>query len=296
MSLPKVLVVAGPTASGKSHLAVRLAAENNAVVISADSRQFYREIAIGTARITIEEMHGVPHFLVGHFSVYEPVTAGMFEHLALAIIQEQHQLGKNVVVCGGSGLFLDALITGMDELPPANPAIRHQLQDRLESQGLQDLLVQLQQLDPHFYNQVDRQNPRRILRALEVCLSTGKPYSIQREKNPVKRPFSPIWIAPDWSRAELYERINQRVDGMIEQGLEDEVRTWSHALHLDAFNTIGYREWIPFFEGQASKEAVIEKIKQNTRRLAKRQLTYWRRNLNIQWIPANELHKFKFSF
>lgn len=296
MSLPQVLVVAGPTASGKSQLAIRLATENNAVVISADSRQFYREIAIGTARISAEEMNGVPHFLVGHFSVYEPVTAGMFEHLALSIIQEQHQQGNNVVVCGGSGLFLDALITGMDELPPANLALRQQLQDRLESQGLQELLLQLQQLDPQFYEQVDRQNPRRVLRALEVCLSTGKPYSAQREKNPIKRPFSPVWIAPDWPRAELYDRINQRVDNMIALGLEDEVRTWSHALHLDAFNTIGYREWIPYLEGQASKEAVVEKIKQNTRRLAKRQLTYWRRNQEIQWIPAGELDTFKFSF
>lgn len=296
MSRPKVLIVAGPTASGKSQLAVQIAAANDAVVLSADSRQFYKEISIGTARISEQEMNGVPHFFVGHFSVYEPITAGKFEHLALNIIQEQHQQGKNVVVCGGSGLFLDALVVGMDDLPPADLEIRQNLILKLETEGLATLLDQLQALDPVFYQQVDRQNPRRVLRALEVCLVSGRPYSDQREKKTAKRPFSPVWIAPDWPRDLLYDRINQRVDLMIEQGLEQEVKDWAHAFHLDAFNTIGYREWIPYLEGQASKEEVIEKIKQNTRRLAKRQLTYWRRNQHISWIPANQLHDFKFSF
>lgn len=289
-------MVAGPTASGKSQLAVRIAKANNAVVISADSRQFYREIAIGTARISENEMQGVPHFLVGHFSVYEPITAGMFEHLALSIIQEQHRLGRNVVVCGGSGLFLDALVSGMDDLPPAHPEVRNTLLEQLQTEGLEALTLKLQQLDPDYYQQVDLQNPRRVLRALEVCLTTGRPYSLLRGKNTAKRPFTPVWIAPDWPRALLYERINQRVDAMIAQGLEEEVANWSHAFHLDAFNTIGYREWIPFLEGTETRGAVIEKIKQNTRRLAKRQLTYWRRNQDILWIPAEELEHFQFYF
>lgn len=296
MSRPKILVIAGPTASGKSALAVRLAKENQAVVLSADSRQFYHEISVGTARITEAEMQGVTHFFVGQFSVYDPISAGRFENLALQVIQAQHQLGKQVVVCGGSGLFLDALISGMDDLPGPDSEIRHQLEIQYKEQGLEPLLLQLLKFDPAYYQQVDRQNPRRVIRALEVCHLSGKPYSSLRAKKDIERPFEAHWIAPDWPRELLYQRINQRVDNMVENGLEQEARTWAHAFHLEAFHTIGYREWLPYFQGQAGLQEVVDKIKQNTRRLAKRQLTYWRRNPHINWIDYQKLSEFNFSF
>ncbi len=296
MSLPQLLIIVGPTASGKSALAVRIAKANNAVVLSADSRQFYKEVSIGTARITQAEMDGVPHLLVGESSVYHPISAGQFEHLGLKLIEEQHLLGRNVVVCGGSGLFLDALVYGMDDLPGSNPEVRQSLENLLQAEGLGALVTQLYQLDPVILESIDVHNPRRVIRALEVCLVTGKPYSSLRTKKEATRPFEAVWIAPDWPRELLYERINWRVEQMVANGLEEEARNWQHAFQLEAFNTIGYQEWLPYFHGEASRDSVIEAIQRNTRRLAKRQLTYWRRNPNIVWIKHLELENFSFTF
>lgn len=283
-----LLLVAGPTAVGKTSLSISLAKALDTEIVSADSRQFYRDLLIGTARPTEEEMQGVPHHFVGHLSLEEELPAGKYETQVLSLLEQLFERKQVVILSGGSGLFLDAVCKGFDPLPEADPQIRTNLNQRFEQEGLSPLLEELKALDPDFYNTVDRNNQRRVLRALEVCLSTGKPYSKQRKAAAAERPFQVIWVALNRDREELYERINLRTDLMLAAGFEAEARKLHPHKALNALQTVGYRELFAHFEGEYDLDRARELIQQNTRRYAKRQLTWLRKNPTYRWFHPDD--------
>lgn len=281
-----LIAIAGPTASGKTALAVAAATHFNTAVINADSRQCYREMAIGTAAPTPEEQQGIPHYFVQSHSIHQPLTAGTFAEEALPIVAEWLQKRDTVVVAGGSGLYLKALLYGFDQIPKGDPAVRQQLTERYQSEGLPYLQTLLAQKDPDYYEQVDRQNPHRLLRALEVCLTTGKPYSSFRKGNMASRPFQTVVVGIDRPRTELYSRIDARVDQMMEQGLLDEVRQLFPYRSLPPLDTVGYKELFAYLDKNCTLDEAVALIKQHTRQFAKRQLTWCRQQLTMQWWPA----------
>lgn len=281
----KLIVLEGPTASGKTALGVALAQRLNTVVISADSRQFYKELSIGTAKPSKEEMNGVPHYFIDSHSIYEPLTSGQFEVEAMECITEQLQHLPVVLLVGGSGMFVDALVKGLDPLP-TDSELQQKLRLQFEQDGLSPLLQQLEEKDPVYFEQVDKNNPSRILRALEVIELTGKPFSEQRQNTLKQRPFEAHFFHIDLPRELLYERINLRVDMMVEAGLFEEALMFKDVRHLSTLQTVGYTEVYDFTDGKYSKEEAIDKIKQNTRNYAKRQLTWIRRRTNSHAISA----------
>lgn len=276
---PKYLiVVGGATASGKTGFAIRLARHFSTEIVSCDSRQFYREMNIGTAKPTPEEMAQAPHHFIGHISIEQPYSVGDFEADALTLLDELFQKHSVVILCGGSGLFIKALCEGLDQFPDVPQAVLEQLQQDYEKNGLAYLQKELQQSDPEYYREVDLQNPRRLLRALSVTRSSGRPFSKFRNQRPQNRNFHPIYLQMDWPREKLYERINQRVDLMIAAGLVDEARQLYAFRHLQALQTVGYQELFDHFSGLISLEEAVALIKRNSRRYAKRQLTWFRRD------------------
>lgn len=281
-----VIAIAGPTASGKTALAIASAAHFDTAVINADSRQCYREMSIGTAAPSLEEQQGIPHYFVQSHSIHQPLTAGMFAEEALPIVMEWLHKRDTVVVAGGSGLYLKALLYGFDQIPKGDPAIRQQLNERYQVEGLPYLQTLLAQQDPDYYKQVDRQNPHRLLRALEVCLTTGLPYSSFRTGNAAMRPFRSVVVGIDWPRAELYQRIDSRVDTMMDEGLLEEVRRLLPYRSLPALDTVGYKELFAYLDGRYTLQEAVALIKQHTRQFAKRQLTWCRQQLEMQWWPA----------
>jgi tRNA dimethylallyltransferase len=283
-----LIVVLGPTASGKTALAVDIAKAFNTEVVSADSRQFYKEMKIGTARPSDEELQGVPHHLLGHISVNNSYNAGNFEKEALTILDTIYKKSNIAVLCGGSGMYVNALCYGMDELPEQDENVRDELILLYKEKGIEGLQEKLKILDPDYYHQVDICNPQRLMRALEVCIISGKPYSKLREGKKKERDFNIIKIGIDRSREDLYKRINARVDLMFEQGLLDEVEKLQEFQHLNALQTVGYSELFEYLKGNCSIEQAKENIKQNTRRFAKRQLTWYRRDTEINWFKPNE--------
>ncbi|OYT16318.1 MAG: tRNA (adenosine(37)-N6)-dimethylallyltransferase MiaA [Bacteroidetes bacterium 4572_77] len=276
--------VVGPTAVGKTAYAIKLAQQLQAEIISADSRQFYKEMCIGTAVPSPEELAAVPHHFIQHRSINEDYNVHQFEQEALLKMDKLFKSCQAVVVVGGSGLYLNALAFGIDDLPDPSPQTRQHLNNLQEEEGLNGLRSLLRQLDPVFMEEVDQQNPNRIKRALEVCLTTGKPYSQQRLGEKKQRPFQIKWIGLQQDRAQLYERINQRVDLMISAGLLDEVKSLYALRHLNALNTVGYREFFTWMNGEESYEWALAKVKTNSRRYAKRQMTWFTRNNDIEWI------------
>lgn len=294
-----LIVIVGPTAIGKTSLSIELAAYFSCPVISADSRQFFREMHIGTAKPTPEEMRGIKHYFIDSHSVTESYNVGKFETDAIALLDELFQTNETLVMVGGSGLYIDAVCQGFDELPEANDEIREQVNALYHSHGVEGLQQLLKQLDPVYYEQVDKQNPQRMGRALEVCLITGKPYSELRKETTKKRDFHTIKIGLNTTRDVLYERINKRVDLMMQQGLLDEVKQLLPYKQLNALQTVGYKELFDFltesdkdehtaeYKERLLKQA-IELIKQNTRRFAKRQLTWFRRDEEIKWFEPHE--------
>lgn len=283
-----LIVILGPTGSGKTDLSIKVARRFCSPIISADSRQFYKGMAIGTAQPMPEQLAAVPHYFIANAQITDEYTAGRYEREALALLEKLFAGTPIVVAVGGSGLYIDALCNGMDSLPKSEPGLRRELTRRLEENGLQDLLIQLRELDPVYYEKVDRTNPKRVMRALEVCLQTGKPYSSLRSGQKAARPFRIIKIGTDMPRDILYDRINRRVDMMVAAGLEDEARTLYTHRRLNSLQTVGYREFFDYFDGTVSRDEAIELIKRNSRRYAKRQMTWFRRDESTVWFdPAD---------
>ncbi len=282
----KLIVIEGPTASGKTALGVALAKALKTVVVSADSRQFYKELAIGTAKPTASEMDGIPHYFIDSHSIYSPLTSGQFELEALNLLSEKLQNLPYVVLVGGSGMFIDALVKGLDPLP-TSAMVQTNLRNRLDKEGLPVLLEELKQLDPDYFDQVDQHNPTRIIRALEVIELTKQPYSTQRQNIQKTRPFETVFFHIAMPRELLYERINARVDAMVENGLFEEATRFIKDRALSTLQTVGYTEVYDYTDGKYSKSEAIDKIKQHTRNYAKRQLTWIRRRTNS--IPVEAL-------
>lgn len=280
----RLIVIVGPTGSGKTDLSVAVAEYFAAPIISTDSRQFYRGMAIGTAQPSREQMERVEHHLVDCLDVSEEFNCGAYERVALDKLAELFAKHDNVVAVGGSGLYIKALCEGMDDLPDAEPALREELLRRLEIEGLESLVEQLRELDEVYYNEVDRCNPQRVLRAVEVCLTTGQSYSSLRKGGSKKRDFEIVKVGVDYPREELYERINRRVDIMMAEGLEAEARAMLPHRHLNALQTVGFSELFDYFDGSISKDEAVELIKRNSRRYAKRQMTWFRRDKDIHWF------------
>ncbi|MFK7900998.1 MAG: tRNA (adenosine(37)-N6)-dimethylallyltransferase MiaA [Cyclobacteriaceae bacterium] len=280
-----LIVVVGPTAIGKTALAVELAKTYGAVVVSADSRQFYKELAIGTAKPTTEEMDGVTHHFIDSHSVQQEYTAGMYEHDCIELLNELFQKHQVVVLVGGSGLFIRAVCEGLDNIP-GDKVIREQLIQEYEEKGLEDLQDRLKTIDPIHYAQMDTANPHRVMRALEACLVTGKPFSELRTGEKKKRSFTITTIGLEMERELLYDRINRRVDSMLENGLLDEVKTILPFQELTALQTVGYREFYPYFKQERSLEESVELVKRNTRRYAKQQMTWFKKSKDTVWFEA----------
>ena len=286
---PTLIVIVGPTGSGKTSLAVTLARHYSAPIISTDSRQFYRGLPIGTAQPTAEELSLAEHHFIADREVDDDFNSGRYEQEALARLDELFKRHDVVVAVGGSGLYIQALCEGMDNLPEANEELRQSLKQRLESEGIEPLFEELRRLDPAYAEVVDRHNPARIMRALEVCIMSGKPYSHQRKGERQQRPFRIVKIGTDLPRDVLYERINLRVDMMISEGLEAEARAMLPKRELNSLQTVGYREMFDYFDGRCSLDEAIELIKRNSRRYAKRQLTWFRRDAEIAWFSPHDI-------
>ena len=283
-----LIVVAGPTAVGKTAAAIELAKHYNTVVVSADSRQFFKEMTIGTAKPDVKELAAVKHYFINSHSISEPFSVGDFEKQGLDLLDELFKVHDHVILAGGSGLYIKAICEGFDDLPKADPAIRESLNRELEEKGISSLQQKLKLVDPVYYNEVDLDNPQRIIRALEVFESSGKPISSYRQATVNKRPFRIIKLALNLPREVLYNRINERVDVMIQHGLLAEVKALLPYRQLNALQTVGYTELFDYLDGQTSLEKAIEMIKQNTRRFAKRQLTWFRRDSQFHWFQASD--------
>ena len=286
---PTVYIVVGPTAVGKTKYAIELAQKLQTEIISADARQCYQELNIGVARPSEKELATVPHHFIASHSIQENLNAGIFEQYALAKATDLLEKFGSVVMVGGTGLYIKAFVEGMDQIPAIDPALRIQIQQNVSSKGMDWLQAQVKQLDPAYWaiaDQGEQQNTQRLSRALEVMIGTGQ--SILNFQQQVKktRPFNIQKIGLEMPREQLYNRINQRVMQMVEMGLEEEVSALRPQFHLNALQTVGYQEWLPFFEGHQSKEAVVEAIQQNTRHYAKRQMTWFKKDAEINWEQA----------
>jgi tRNA dimethylallyltransferase len=283
---PTLIVIAGPTASGKTAAAIQLAQHFNTVVVSADSRQFFREMSIGTAKPTAEELAAAPHYFINSHSITESFSVGDFERECLVLLEELFQKHQVVILAGGSGLYIKAICEGFDELPTADPAIRERLNNELSEKGLPALQERLKLVDPVYYNEVDINNPQRVIRAIEVYESSGRTFSSYRTAKTNKRTFHIIKLGLDMPREVLYGRINRRVDLMVADGLVAEVEGLLPYRHLNALNTVGYSEVFNYLDGNTDLPTAISMIKQNTRRFAKRQMTWFRKDEGIVWVDA----------
>jgi tRNA dimethylallyltransferase len=279
-----LIVIAGPTASGKTGVAIETAKRLNTEVVSADSRQIFREMKIGTARPDKSEMQNVPHHLLGHVSIHDTYHAGKYEEDALNAIENIFKKNNYAVVCGGTGLYISALLNGFDPLPERNEKIR----EELKKNGIESLRNQLRELDPVYYKKIDLHNAQRLIRAIELCILTGRKHDEIKTGLKKNRTFSSYFFVLNPERELLYSRINLRVDEMITKGWEEEARKLFPYKELNSLQTVGYKEWFDFFEGKTSREETIELIKQHTRNYAKRQLTWFRKQEGTIWIkPEN---------
>ena len=286
ISSKTLIIIAGPTAVGKTYLCVKLAKLLDTEVVSADSRQFYHELSIGTAKPTIEEMDGIKHHFVDSHSIQDYYSVGDFERECLVVLKEIFQRKDVVILTGGSGMFIKMITDGIDEMPEANLALRQTLAKRLENEGLKILANELKKLDPIYYEQVDIQNTQRVLRALEVCISTGQPFSSFRKNQKAERPFQMIKIGLERPREELYTRIDKRMDIMLSSGLETEAKSVIDFREHYALKTVGYREIYEHLDGEYDREEMVRLLKRNSRRYAKRQMTWFKNQDEFHWFNA----------
>lgn len=292
--MKKLVVVLGPTAIGKTAFSIELAKSLQTEIISCDSRQFFKELNIGVARPNDEELNAVPHHFIAHQSIQNLYSAGAFEKDALSLLQHLFLKNDFVVCTGGSGLYLDALLNGFDDMP-SDIEIRNELNQEATVKGLEFICEKLKVLDPEHYEIIDKSNRQRVIRAVEVCTITGRKFSELRSGAQKQRDFEVIKIGLSSDRQWLYDRINRRVDIMMNQGLLEEVRGLSELKHLNALNTVGYKELFDYFEGKSNLEDAVNLIKQHTRNYAKRQITWWNKDESIKWrrvdISTNPLNE-----
>lgn len=282
-----LISIVGPTAIGKTSLSIKLAQHFNTEIISADSRQFFKEMQIGTAAPTPSELAGAQHHFIHHKSIEDNYSVGHFERDAITKLNELFKVKDIVIMVGGSGLYVDAVTKGLDDFPDVDPNIREELNNRLEKEGLESLQQQLKVLDRKSYETIAIDNPHRVTRALEICIGTKQPYSsfLNQKKN--LRPFKTITIGLTAERSLIYERINKRVDIMVDEGLIEEVTSLKDKQYLNALNTVGYKEIFKYFGGEWDLDFAISEIKKNSRRFAKRQLTWFKRNKETLWFDYN---------
>ncbi|MDP4221763.1 MAG: tRNA (adenosine(37)-N6)-dimethylallyltransferase MiaA [Bacteroidota bacterium] len=286
-----LIVIVGPTGVGKTTVSVEIAAHFGTEIISADSRQFYREMIIGTAVPSEDQLNRVRHHFIRFLSVNEYFSASLYERAVLELLPSVFAVHRVAVMTGGSGMYVDAVCNGIDDIPDIDPAIREKYNSRCKNEGIEGLRTELKLLDPEHYARIDLQNPKRIIRALEIIESTGRPYSSFLTRKKVERNFGIIKIGLQKPRAELYKEIDSRVDSMINNGLEEETQNLLQYKHLNPLRTVGYREFFDFFEGKVSRAKAIELIKRNSRRYAKRQMTWWSRDHEIRWFSPDNVGK-----
>lgn len=279
-----LITIVGPTAIGKTTLSIALAKHYNTVIISCDSRQVFKEMSIGTAVPTKEELNSVAHYFIQSKSIFESYNVGQFERDALKILESLFKQYDTIIMVGGSGLYADAVIKGLDYFPEVDPEIRIKLKKELEDKGLENLQLKLKDLDIDSYNNLEIDNPQRICRALEICIGTGKTYSSFKNKEKTKRLFKSVLIGLEAERPTLYKRINRRVAIMFKEGLKEEALKLYPHKELNALQTVGYKELFQYFDGNYDLETATEEIKKNTRRFAKRQITWFKKNTEITWF------------
>ena len=283
-----LIVLAGPTASGKTQLAIELAQHFHTEIISADSRQFYREIPIGTAAPTPEQLKAVPHHFIGNLSVTDDYNVSTYEKEVLELLKKKFISNPVMIMTGGSGLYINAVCKGIDDIPNPDKSLRNELNQLFLEKGIETLRSKLKAIDPEYYSIVDHNNPKRLLRALEVCLQTGEKYSKLRKNKDSQRPFNIIKVGLEVPREILNERINKRADEMIRLGWIQEAESVIRYKDYNALNTVGFKELFNYLEGKWTLEHAVEKIKTNTRRYAKRQMTWFRKDTDITWFsPGN---------
>lgn len=283
-----LIVLLGPTGVGKTDIAIDIARHFGCDIISADSRQFFREMRIGTALPSREQLTEIKHHFIGFLSVKDYYSSNLFERDVLGILPELFKKNSVALMTGGSGMYIDAVCNGIDDIPDVDPEIREKFARKYKEEGIEGLRIELKLLDPEHYEKVDLKNPRRIIRALEICETTGHPYSGFLTNQKRRRDFEIIKTGLKRPREELFDRINWRVDLMIKDGLEEEARNLLGLRHRNALNSVGYREFFDFFDGKITRDKAIELIKRNTRRFAKRQMTWWSKDEGIRWFNADD--------
>ena len=284
----KLIVLTGPTAVGKTAVSLDIAKHFGIPVINADSRQIFKELKIGTARPTEEEMQEVKHYFVGTLGIEDYYSASLYEQQVLELLEKEFQSHEYALLSGGSMMYIDAVCDGIDDIPTIDDNTRALMKQRLKDEGLEALVEELKRLDPEYYEIVDRQNPRRVVHALEICVMTGQTYTSFRKRSKKERPFRIIKIGLDRPREELYNRINARVDQMMNDGLLDEVKALYPKKDLNALNTVGYKELFEYLDGRWPLEEAVERIKGNTRRYARKQLTWYKKDEQIKWFHPDD--------
>lgn len=283
-----LIVLLGPTGVGKTDLSIDLAHHFGCEIISSDSRQFFREMKTGTAVPSDDQLNRVKHHFIRFISIKDYYSSSLYERDVLSLLKELFMKNNVALMTGGSGLYIDAVCKGIDDIPDIDIEIRDKYIRKFREEGIEGLRISLKLQDPEYYNKVDLRNPRRIMRALEICEATGRPYSDFRTRRIQTRDFNILMTGITRPREELFERINSRVDEMINNGLEEEAASLYPFRYLNALNCVGYKEFFDYFESKISREKAIEMIKRNTRRFAKRQMTWWRKDIDIKWFGAEE--------
>lgn len=291
MQKNNLIVLIGPTAVGKTETSFAIASYYGCPIISADSRQMYKGMQIGTAMPTQEELERYKHYFVGNLSPGDYYSAARYEEEVMKLLEEEFPHHPTMLLSGGSMMYIDAVCNGIDDIPTVDSETRAMILEKYEKEGVDSLAAELRLLDPEYYNEADIKNPKRVMHALEICYMTGKPYSSFRRKEKKERPFNIIKVGLRREREELYDRINRRVDAMVEQGLVEEVKSFIHLKEHNSLNTVGYKEIFKYLDNEWSLPFAIEKIKQNTRIYSRKQTTWYRKDMDIEWFHPNDIEK-----